>query len=113
MNLSKQETIKRHRQMWNWIADESLKQKRCVRKSEVFEHFKWKKCWCYCWCCEYSNSECARCPILWLTCEKCVDPDSLYKEWINTCHNNNYLKASELAKQIANLPERKFEGEEE
>ena len=34
--LTREEAINEHRKMWNWIADETLKQKRKVNENEYF-----------------------------------------------------------------------------
>lgn len=132
MKLTKQKAIEEHRKMWNWIADEllnpetqkqncnvhTLKQKYCKENDlELFEA---------CWCCEYDtqfinerNSErmrCKNCPLTWGTeCET----DNFYCErgedgglWWNAHQlaiNGEYEGASELARQIANLPEKESE----
>lgn len=36
--LTKEKAIEEHRKMWNWIADETLKQKRKVNENEYFQH---------------------------------------------------------------------------
>lgn len=37
LNLTKEEVIRRHRILWNWIAQTSIQEQRCVDKSEAFE----------------------------------------------------------------------------
>lgn len=67
MTLTKEEAIRRHRMMWERIADETLKAKRCIGKEEVFDHFGWNidEVDCACWCCEYTGITCTKCPIKW------------------------------------------------
>ena len=111
MALSKGRTIREHRKLWNWIADETLKQRRRVMKEEYFEVHKEE----YpiipheeCWCCEYSREDdCSDCPIDWgKDKDKFIGcTHSLYRDWV-TCCTNEYIKASQIARQIAELPER-------
>lgn len=116
MELTKEEAIANHRKMWNWIADETLKQKRKVEKSEHFKaHGITDVPLRECYCCEYvrcsSRQDCPRCPIDWGgDYGECThknrggDRKGLFSLW--RCEPN-YIKAAELAKQIAELPERK------
>ena len=41
MILTKEEAIRRHRMMWEWIGYETLKRKECVDKRDAFKHFGW------------------------------------------------------------------------
>lgn len=101
--LTKEEAIKWHRLMWNWIADETLRLKQKVRKHNAMEHFHWEPIEMSCWCCEYDGQfekeGCINCPVQWPggSCGK------LYLRW---CCTYDYKKAADLAYQIANLPER-------
>lgn len=124
MNLSKQEAIKRHRLMWNWIADETKRQGRCIDKAEVFKHFGWENIEINndCWCCEYDDNknalgyycDCAYCPLDWSDKEGCANKydTGLFDKWLIAMELNDYENAHYYARQIANLPERKFEDEE-
>ena len=125
MQLTKEEAIKRHRMMWNWIAEETLRQKRCVNKEEAFKYFGWEfDIDCDCWCCEYASSishpKCNRCPLVWkINGEEmayCYDVypiagsqsrDGWFSLWSNACCRSAYERASYYAKRIAELPERK------
>lgn len=107
--LTKEEAIKRHRMMWNWIAYETLKRKRRVYKSEAIKHFGWDPCTMIadCWCCTYIHKDdqlcCKNCPVVWPG-KHCTCND-LYQKW--SCTGPiDYKKAADLAYQIANLPER-------
>ena len=109
MTLTKEQAIENHRKMWNWIADETLKRKRVVRKDEYFieKGISVVQCWCY--CCEYSTDnsyiDCDKCPIQWKNglCEA-----GEYDDWRAACFKENYKKAAKLARIIANLPESKY-----
>lgn len=107
MVLTKEEVIRRHRLMWNWISEETIKQERCVGKVEASEHFGWCSDICYnyfCWCCVYAHNDCSKCPVKWTRSSKCSS--DIYKTWQIYCDYNDYLSASEVAKRISELPER-------
>lgn len=78
--LTREEAIRRHRLMWNWLADESEKGK-LVTKEDAFNHFGWDihDVLSSCWCCEWTyiewrrnkelcidfRSRCCLCPLDW------------------------------------------------
>lgn len=109
--LTKEEAIKRHRMMWSWIADETLRIERKVKKSEAMRHFNWETmdvelC---CWCCTYDSqiskgedAACLNCPIQWPGKE--AQCNELYSCWTRS---EDYKKAADLAYRIANLSEKK------
>lgn len=97
-SLSKAETLYRHRVMWNWIAQTSIQEQRCVQKYEAFVHFGWEPVKCFCWCCEYDSPNCCnRCPIT-----SCFP---YYGSWELVCEDNDYIAAARYAYQLAELPE--------
>ncbi len=114
MKLTKDEAIANHRRKWNWIADETLKQKRRVEEWDFFKAhgireipFMGK------YCCDYARGNCDCCPIEWGDTTdfcKCLqklqkyhgDPRGLYALWFR---QPNYIKYAELARRIAELPE--------
>ena len=120
--LTKQEAIKNHRKMWNWIADETQRQQRIVDQWDYLEAFDVKDVpETACYCCEYaiqrinvllSGTLCDYCPINWGEGESfCLN---LYNEQGEFVDNGlihqwrfatDWRKAAELARKIANLPE--------
>ena len=127
--LTKQEAVENHRKMWNWIADETLKRKRKVTKAEYFCEMNVDED-CIplftCYCCEYGDqksnfrrpasrcvSKCKHCPLDWkseiddLMCiNKYKDGD--FKGLFGKLDfETDYKKCAELAREIANLEERK------
>lgn len=122
MTLTKEEAIRRHRLMWNWIAQMSIQEQRCVSKPEAFKHFGWEDARSDCWCCEFADTQtmrgcsrysemCQHCPIMWpdLVCSNGFD--FLYDKVVDfswdKLDENNYVKMAKYAYKIADLPERK------
>lgn len=118
MTLTKEEAIRRHRLMWNWIAQTSIQEQRCVSKQEAFKHFRWEYVLSYCWCCAFADNQtkqdhtrycgmCKYCPIVW-PYFACSDGfELLYDEFVDASNENSYVKTAKIAYQIAELPERK------
>lgn len=113
--LTKEEAVKRHRMMWNWIAYETLRRKEFVTKQEAVEHFGWNesKMRSGCWCCTYAYEDkdwgCNKCPIQWPEGRCYGLPNGifgLYDIWRAIKWTPNYKEAADLAYRIANLPER-------
>lgn len=125
IKLTKEEAIKRHRELWNWVADETLKRKKCVDKAEYFEeHYTDQIPRNTCWCCEYAERcsttgiDCnSLCPINWGTSGPvpCCTNDSLYSMYydlidstkLSVLSKHEARYAAGVARAIANLPERK------
>lgn len=129
--LTREEAIRRHRLMWNWIADETEKTGEPIRKHDAFKHFGWdrSKVLSLCWCCKWVfenwklgsdksdfESACSSCPLDWSTGEKeilkatcsTITGDGLYDQWLfKTYGEEDHAEASRLARIIANLPEKK------
>ena len=112
-SMTRAQIIREHRKMWNWIADETLKKKRKVDKDEYFEKYKKK----YrnqprndCFLCEYNivmqNSDCDSCLINWDSAGNRNCMNTLYGEWVRINYDC-YKYAAEVAREIANLPEKK------
>lgn len=123
MTLTKKEAIRRHRLMWNWIAQTSIQEQRCVTKREALEHFGWNpvKLFADCWCCTYAEENhknqlldshfCDFCPVQWPNPEGCCSAlyirNFLFDQYAKADVKGNYLEAARVAYQIAELPERK------
>lgn len=113
--MTKQEAIENHRKLWNWIANTSEKENRCVRKGEYFSCFNLKMIKNDCYCCEYTGNDCCLWPIKWLgtgkTCDlQCIDSSNISKDWNKSEYGlwENTVDVQEcirLARIIANLPE--------
>lgn len=116
MKLTKQQAIEGHRKMWNWIADEiergkyvciirELKFFYCIANNLILRQ--------NCFCCEYNSGyyDCSRCPLDWIETLHCCDnEDSLYNRVKDA---DTWQEQADLARQIANLPERKDEEKED
>lgn len=103
MKLTKKLAVALHRRLWSWVADETERQQRIVRKSEypLFKHLEVES---NCWCCEYADSECIShcsnfCPIKWSN-GSC---DGEYRKWGRA---KTWQEAAHWARVIAELPER-------
>ena len=130
--LTKEECVRRHRLLWNYVADQILEQKKVPRnyKRKAFEHFGWSvpigRIFSYCWGCYYNSMKCF---------EMVDDPKHIKESEVNTCpyclfnwtsdeHNfcskyntmfdwftvsklaNDWEKAARIAREIANMPVR-------
>lgn len=140
MNISKDEAIRKHREMWSWIAEQYENELdgldvpvNHLKAKFVKEHYPNDNPLSDCYCCEYAGEilnpkrggakyNCRRCPLVWPStcCElMCLrkngstDSYGLYGQII--CQSRpyiaNYKKAAIIAREIANLPERKIEEE--
>ena len=123
MILTKEKAIRRHRMMWEWIGNETLKAKRCIGKEEVFDHFGWNTygAACACWCCEYTGGFCAECPIKWpgvegkySSCTMMVMGEGendwtygIFARWAESRHKGDWRTSAYYALYISMLPEKK------
>lgn len=127
--LTKEEVIKKHRQMWQTIADEIREQERCISKCEFVElhpeHKPIELCIDRCYLCEYARQKmlntnqpaneyanrCKYCLLEWPNeeagCNTCVtvQGDGLY-DLFHDVYEDEWETAAHLAEEIANLPER-------
>ena len=120
--LSKEEAIRKHREMWNWIADRIMERKQSViidnlKREYVLQH---KENIAYnCYLCDYcidmqggvKFKRCKYCPLDW---ESEGDEDGLYQCLASYEEVGLYRKVGgtvvweeqyELCKKIANLKE--------
>ena len=108
--MTKEEAIKKHRELWHWIAKETRRKREKVQKSEnpdVFNEMPYNECWL----CEYARQFdkvcrdiCAVCPINWGV-KTCMKKGSPYRAWtFNTFLD--YEEGANLADTIAELPEK-------
>lgn len=113
--MTREEAIKKHRELWHWIANETRREHRRVLKDEnpdVANETPLNGCWL----CEYTNQFdkvyhdlCCDCPIDWGV-KTCMRKGSPYKEWMFDPFLD-YEELAKLADIIAELPERKAKNE--
>ena len=130
--LTKEECVRRHRLLWNYVADQILEQGKVPwnYKSKAFEHFGWSvpigSIFSYCWGCYYDSmkrldmvddpkhikeSEVKTCPYClfnW-TSDKtnyCGDLHTLYDQFLDLKISNRWKEATRIAREIANMPVR-------
>ena len=108
--LTKEEAVRRHRMLWNYIADESEKRGYPISKTEAISAL-WPDLPVDvpigdCWACEYSIN-CISCIIKWPGgyCGNTEKTIGLYSEWRRAYLRRNIEMVIKLAKEIANLPE--------
>lgn len=117
MELTREQAIAEHRKMWNWIAD-AIETLKIVFDIDILKDLYlgvFKKMSIYpvesCFLCEYSRSEknkkdsgtsCDYCPIIRAYGDGCLG--GLYYA-VSTA--KSWQEQAALARQIANLPERK------
>lgn len=121
---TREDFVFHHRKMWNWIADQTLKLKRKVRKYEYFEVMgipEDERPLNFCYCCDFAKvqlsnegceSMCQWCPVDWMSNDNmymCVYRNlarnyGLFTRW-RLQYDSNYKEAARLARTIANLPE--------
>lgn len=110
-DFTKKEAIYWHRRMWNWIAQTSIQEERCVTKEEALEHFGFDGSnlpYSNCFCCEYALVTIARtcnsCPVIWDDDLLCTQTE--YSAWSFFMRHDCYVQAAHWAYKIAELPER-------
>lgn len=102
MELTREEAIKRHREMWKWLAENPMKKKADWpgwSKAGYAEN--------HCFCCEYvkyfSTDGCKSCPVVWQDTPACVYENSFYRKWQQATAPE---ERSRLAALIRDLPKR-------
>lgn len=122
MKLSKQQAIKEHRKMWNWIADEIEKTGHEVTKYDYLRQseYAYERIRADCFLCDYIRNTgdglCGHCPLVWYKDDDrfvgrtmCIDPKSPYfKYLLHDTKGKTYeewvKESSKYAREIANLP---------
>jgi len=108
MELTKEEAIKLHRELWGWLAENPMK-----KKSDWPGWEKHERVQLFCFCCEFANrmadpDNCKNCPLEWpeLRTASTHTPcgKSYYPGWDNAGRPE---ERSRLAALIRDLPEKK------
>lgn len=97
--MTREEAVRKHRKMWSYMA----KTPRESKEEYLKEFDPEAELLCDCYLCEYTGQICSECPLKWGT-EKCYQ--GLYDKWQNAMIDKDYARAAELARQIAELPEK-------
>lgn len=109
--MTKQEALTKHRTMWNLIADmieagerhdHAYKYKTEALKKMEEEYLPIASCYC----CAYAK-DCSECPVIWGNSKWMSCLETEYGSFENSLKAGNYIKAASVAREIANLPERK------
>lgn len=130
--LTKEECVRRHRLLWNYVADQILEQEKvlwnCKRKA--FEHFGWSvpigSIFNCCWGCYYNSMKrlemvddpkhikesevniCPYCLFNWTSDEYnfCGKNNTLFDRFMRSKRVDNWENAARIAREIANMPVR-------
>lgn len=130
--LTKEECVRRHRLLWNYVADQILEQEKvlwnCQRKA--FEHFGWSvpigSIFNCCWGCYYNSMKrlemvddpkhikesevntCPYCLFNWTSDENnfCSKHNTLLDRFMRSKLVDNWEEAARIAREIANMPVR-------
>ena len=103
-----------HRELWNWLADNSTKDKHDWPGWKD-NGGKYTDAWAHCFACEYGGTDDegdrACCPLEWSgtdqTAYACEEVGSPFFKWKGLNGNIETYHSPELAREIANLPVRK------
>lgn len=114
--LTREETIRRHRELWNKIAEMQKNSEDIISKHDALEELGYtEKPLNDCWCCEYvkqsSIGECMSCPVKWprINCSLLYAPDcstSWFSLWNIALLGGDLKAAVTYARCIADLPEK-------
>lgn len=102
--MTRDEAISKHRKMWDWISKHLGKS-----EEDYLEKFDPEaELYGYCYLCEYTKKHygegCENCQF---ECSRVLCSfDGIYTTWCRMMGDRDYVRAAELAKKIAELPER-------
>ena len=109
--MTREEAIKKHRELWHWIANEHIRRKSEIVHKEDNPDVAKEGPMNSCWLCEYSSQFykvcrdiCTFCPINWGV-KTCMKRRSPYVEWTFDS-SLDYREKAKLADTIAELPEK-------
>lgn len=118
MTFTFEEAIDKHREMWNWIAENIEAEQWNINelKHIYMSENNYTDISLDCFCCHYAgtkrgNSNCSRCPIVWSDSSiqkgfMCEQEGSPYLEALECSEDGEYDKAARYAKLVAELPSR-------
>ncbi len=121
MGLTRKQAIAEHREMWRWIAEqyENKQNMDCLSPCRLKEKYLEMRGYskfsliCCCFLCEYTkvfecDERCHKCPLDWGTSQDCLGNfanKGLYRRILDSYHYD-YDLCAEIARQIAELPEK-------
>lgn len=117
--LTRKEALKKHRQMWNMIADMIKNGERHIDiasyKIKALAVMEESCIMCECFCCDITFMDCKECLVIWNNNEycRCIDQHGEYSIIRELIECGEWDEAEEVARTIANLPARYKEDEEE
>ena len=121
MELTREQAITEHRKMWRWVAEQYKNEcnidpyqlkKIYLLKNGYDDSFLIQS---RCFLCEYVRElrygGCNSCPLIWGIAENCMETSDghggLYRQLIDCYYfNHDIKKCAQLARQIAELPEK-------
>ena len=123
--MLREEAIKKHRAMWNWIAEQivnhehtmniaTLKRRHIEMQGDDLQEMYMHN---NCYLCNYTDINCSECPLLWPSdaivyqCEHGYIDKGLYFQCWGLYGSDNWKLQAQLAYEIAKLPERKMSNE--
>lgn len=115
MQLTREQAIFYHRDMWNWIADEIEKAKSVLSVIKLKEEYCKRNMFNVlysCFLCDYTNHECYKCPLKWNSipmynmCEHLLSYGDMKGIYCQCKYALTWQKQAALARKIANLTER-------
>lgn len=118
--MTREEALAGHRRLWNEIADMIESGVRFFTADEykedaLFRIGETNEIETHCYCCHYAKGNCHVCPVVWNNEDESEDimcddyhenGDGEYAEFMKFIRKRDYPAAAQIARKIANLPER-------
>lgn len=118
--MTRKEALTGHRRLWNEIADMIESGVRFFASNQYKEEALFRigetnELKANCYCCQYTKGNCHACPVVWngedisedAMCENYNGTENgEYAEFKEFIYLRNHPAAAQIARKIANLPER-------
>lgn len=105
--MTREEAIRGHRAMWSWLAEHPGE----TKKDYLREFDPEARLEAGCYVCEYVEEhydyDCTYCPLEWPD-RDCLGR-GLFSQWCDAMDEGEHAYAAEIARQIAELPEKEEE----
>lgn len=106
MELTKDEAIRLHRELWDWLSKNPDKEKWDWSGWEDYSEIEVRSMQ-FCFACAYSKGGCDECLLEWPGIDCCdnegVDGEGIFNIWDGSANNAERIR---LAEQIRDLPVR-------